>query len=88
MAFSSIFVPVLPIVILMPLWASLELWEILLKAFIIHQTHYEKSDWSRAFNQFTIACELDMINAISAADITFIMSSSTSAWLPSLLECG
>ena len=39
--------------------------------FIIHQTHYEKSDWSRAFNQFTIACELDMINVISAADITF-----------------
>ena len=38
---------------------------------IIHQTHYEKSDWSRAFNQFTIACELDMINVISAADITF-----------------
>ena len=31
---------------------------------IIHQTHYEKSDWSRALNQFTIACELDMINAI------------------------
>ena len=30
---------------------------------IIHQTHYEKSDWSRAFNQFTIACDLDMINA-------------------------
>ena len=29
-----------------------------------------------AFNQFTIACELDMINAISAADIAFIMSSS------------
>ena len=48
---------------------------------IIHQTHYEKSDWSRAFNQFTIACELDMINAISAADIAFIMSSSTSGWL-------
>ena len=43
---------------------------------IIHQTHYEKSDWSRAFNQFTIACELDMINAISA-----------SAWLLSPLEC-
>ena len=31
--------------------------------FIIHQTHYEISDWSTAFNQFTIACELDMINA-------------------------
>ena len=31
---------------------------------IIHQTHYEKSDWSKAFNQFTIACELDMINVI------------------------
>ena len=53
---------------------------------IIHQTHYEKSDWSRAFNQFTIACELDMINAISAADIAFTMSSSTSAWLLSPLE--
>ena len=54
---------------------------------IIHQTHYEKSDWSRAFNQFTIACELDMINVISAAVITFMMSSSTSAWLLSPLEC-
>ena len=30
----------------------------------VHQTHYEKSDWSRAFNQFTMACELDMINAL------------------------
>ena len=54
---------------------------------IIHHTQYEKSDWSRAFNQFTIACELDMINAISAADTAFIMSSSTSAWLLSPLEC-
>ena len=54
---------------------------------IIHHTHYEKSDWSRAFNQFTIACELDMINVISAADIAVIMSSSTSAWLLSPLEC-
>ena len=43
----------------------------LVNLFIIHQTHYEKSDWSRAFNQFTIACELDMINAISAADVDF-----------------
>ena len=60
---------------------------VLIRGIIIHQTHYEKSDWSRAFNQFTIACELDMINAISAADIAFIMSSSTSAWLPSPLEC-
>ena len=48
---------------------------------------HEKSDWSGAFNQFTIACELDMINAISAADIAFIMSSSTSALLLSPLEC-
>ena len=54
---------------------------------IIHQTHYEKSYWSRAFNQFTIASEIDMINAIFAADIAFIMSSSTSAWLLSPLEC-
>ena len=53
---------------------------------IIHQTHYEKSDWSRAFHQFTIACELDKISAISAADIAFIMSSSKSAWLLSPLE--
>ena len=58
-----------------------------IKDIIIHQTHCEKSDWLRAFNQFTIACELDMINAISAADITFTMSSSTSAWLLSPLEC-
>ena len=56
-------------------------------AIIIHQTHYEKSDWSIAFNQFTIACELDMINALSAADIAFIMSSSTFAWLLSPLVC-
>ena len=54
---------------------------------IIHQTHYEKSDWSRAFNQFTIACELDMMNVLSAADITFIMSSSMSARLLSPMEC-
>ena len=50
---------------------------------IIHQTHYKKSDWSRAFNQFTIACELDIINAISEQILHLsIMSSSTSAWLP------
>ena len=69
-------------------------WSGLIKSIIIHQTHYEKSDWSRAFNQFTIAFELDMINAISAADIAFIMSdiafimsSSMSACLLSPLEC-
>ena len=52
---------------------------------IIHQTHYEKSDWSRAFNQFTIACELDMINAISAADMVVTkplgVFSSETEWL-------
>ena len=58
-----------------------------INSIIIHQPHYEKSDWSKAFNQFTIARELDMINAISAADIAFIMSSSTSARLLSPLEC-
>ena len=66
------------------------------KAFIEFKNNYytsnsligfSDSDWSRAFNQFTAACELDMINAISAADIAFIMSSSTSAWLLSPLEC-
>ena len=40
-----------------------------LNGIIIHQTHDEKSDWSRAFNQFTIACEPDMMTAISAADV-------------------
>ena len=40
-------------------WNHLKVSEI--NNIIIHQTHYEKSDWSRAFNQFTIACELDMI---------------------------
>ena len=54
---------------------------------IIHQTHYEKSDWSRASNQFTFACELDMTKAISAADIEFMMSCPTSAWLLNPLEC-
>ena len=54
---------------------------------LLYITHYEKSDWSRAFNQFTMACELDMINAISATDIAFIMSSSTSAWFLSPVEC-
>ena len=49
---------------------------------IIHQIHYEKSDWSRAFNQFTIAYELDMINAISTADIAFIMSMPECLLLP------
>ena len=68
-------------------WEALTITARRLRRFIIHQTHYEKSDWSRAFNQFTIACELDMVNAISAVDITFIMSSSTSAWLLSTLEC-
>ena len=47
----------------------------------------KKSDWSRAFNQFTIACELEKKNAISVADIACIISSSTSAWLLSPLEC-
>ena len=56
-------------------------------AIIIHQTHYEKSDWSRGFNQCSVACELDMINAIPAADVAFIMSSSVSAWLLSPLQC-
>ena len=41
----------------------------MLLSIIIDQIHYQKSDWSRAFNQFTKACELDMINAISVADI-------------------
>ena len=63
---------------------SARVWTLII---IIHQTHYEKPDWSRAFNRCTIACELDMINAISAADIIFIMSSSKSAWLPSPLKC-
>ena len=64
-----------------------EFYNCIINNIIRHQTHHQKSDWPRAFNQFTIACELDMINALSAADIAFIMSSSTSAWLLSPLEC-
>ena len=69
------------------IWKSVSIQHSLcqLNSIIIHQTHYEKSDWSRAFNQFTIACELDMINEISAADIAFIMSSSSPLLSP--LEC-
>ena len=68
-------------------WLLTNRRHLLITDIIVHQTHREKSDWSRAVNQFTIACELDMINAISAADIAFIMSSSTSARLLSPLEC-
>ena len=68
---------------LFPIW----LWGSAWRPFKLPELRYEKSDWSRAFNQFTIACELDLINAISAADIAFIMSSSTSAWLLSPLKC-
>ena len=28
---------------------------------IIHKIYNEKADWSRAFNQYTIVCEVDMI---------------------------
>ena len=28
---------------------------------IIHKLYNEKADWSRAFNQYTIVCEVDMI---------------------------
>ena len=38
-----------------------------------YYTSSSSSDWSRAFNPFAIACELDMINAISAADIADIV---------------
>lgn len=27
----------------------------------MYQTYYGKSDWSRAFDQYTIACEVEMI---------------------------
>ena len=49
---------------------------------VCHCKHYA---WTWTVWSWT--CELDMINVISAADITFIMSSSTSAWLLSPLEC-
>ena len=56
------------------------------KRIIIHQPHYEKSDLSRAVNQFTLSCELDVINAISAADIAFIMSLSYQQWATKVVE--
>ena len=52
------------VVLLTVLFKSAIFLYLLLFFVIIHQTHYEKSDWSIAFNQFTIAHELDMINAI------------------------
>ena len=58
-----------------------------LNTIIIYQTHYEKSDWSRAFNQFTIAYELDLINEISAAVYCIYHVKFTFAWLLSPLEC-
>ena len=42
-------------------------------------TYYEKADWSRAFNQYTIVFEVDMINAIPDAYTPFIFSRSASA---------
>ena len=41
-------------------------------------TYYE-ADWSRAFNQYTIGFEVDMINAIPDAYTPFIFSRSASA---------
>ena len=43
----------------------------------------QKSDWSREFNQCTIGCKVDELNATSAATkFAFFMSSSKSAWFP------
>ena len=41
-----------------------EIFSCILLSIIIHQTQSEKSDWSRAFSQFTIACELDIRNVL------------------------
>lgn len=41
----------------------------------------------RAFNRYTIAYEVFLINAIFVADFAFIMSSSKSAYFPSPLVC-
>ena len=37
---------------------------IILLLYIRHRLDMKKCDWSKAFNQFSIACELYMINAI------------------------
>ena len=43
----------------------------------------QKSDWSWEFNQCTIGCKVDELNATSAATkFAFVMSSSKSAWFP------
>ena len=54
-------------------------WQIMV--IIIHQTHYEKSDWSDSLWTWHDKCN------ICCSHIAFIMSSSTSAWLLSPLEC-
>ena len=60
---------------------------LLLKRFIIHQTHYEKSDWSRAFDQFTIACELDTSGFIFRLDSVGLQVLSTGIWSRVLDMC-
>ena len=64
---------------------------IILLLYIFHRIHPQKQKRSVQpfcfWGEHQADVELDVINAISAADLPFIMSSSTSARLLSPLEC-
>ena len=55
--------------------------------YIISEIYCKKSDWSRAFNQYTIVCKVEMIKAISVADIVFIISCILSSYLTVWTSC-
>ncbi|XP_068680188.1 two pore channel protein 1-like [Montipora foliosa] len=46
------------------------------------ETHYEKSDWSRAFNQFTIACELDVGRWTVQSNVRSTLLYASETWRP------
>lgn len=45
------------------------------RGIVDHEIDCVISNISKAFNQYTVACEVEIINAISAADIALIMPS-------------
>ena len=55
--------------------------------YIKSEIYCKKSDWSRAFNQYTIMCKVEMIKAVSVADIVFIISCILSSYLTVWTSC-
>ena len=44
-----------------PVVSGLQKEQIIIIFIIINKIYNEKADWSRAFNQYAIVCEVDMI---------------------------